>query len=75
MFGDEGSKFWIAREAGRLILMHAEDDVEKSEAGEARLACEFFKQPSLRHVARAFYGGEIGRDRLASFAPICIADS
>jgi N-acetylglucosamine kinase-like BadF-type ATPase len=68
LFGDEGSAFWLVREA-LAALMHAEDDVEKSECAEARAACAYFGQPSLRHVARAFYGGEIGRDRLASFAP------
>jgi glucosamine kinase len=68
LFGDEGSAFWLVREA-LAILMHAEDDVEMSQPLEARIACEFFNQPSLRQVARAFYSGEIGRDRLASFAP------
>jgi glucosamine kinase len=72
LFGDEGSAFWLVREA-LSILMHAEDDVEQNERDEARLACEFFNQPSLRHVARAFYCGDIGRDRLASFAPQVLA--
>jgi len=67
LFGDEGSAFWIVREAlGEL--MHGGDDVER-QAPEARAVCEYFGQPSLRHVARAFYAGEIGRDRLASYAP------
>jgi N-acetylglucosamine kinase-like BadF-type ATPase len=68
LFGDEGSAFWLVREA-LATMMHAEDDAEKSYLDEARAACTFFNQPSLRHVARAFYGGEIGRDRLAAFAP------
>jgi N-acetylglucosamine kinase-like BadF-type ATPase len=68
LFGDEGSAFWLVREA-LAELMHAEDDVEREASHEVRAVLDFFGKPTLRQVARAFYGGEIGRDRLASFAP------
>jgi N-acetylglucosamine kinase-like BadF-type ATPase len=68
LFGDDGSAFWLVREA-LADLMHAEDDMERVGSPEARAVCEFFGRPTLRHIARSFYGGEIGRDALASFAP------
>jgi N-acetylglucosamine kinase-like BadF-type ATPase len=72
LFGDEGSAFWLVREA-LADLMHNEDDVDRLGSPEAQAACEFFSAPTLRHVARAFYGGDIARDRLASFAPRVLA--
>jgi glucosamine kinase len=68
VFGDEGSAFWLVRKA-LAELMHAEDDVDRRESREAQAACAFFGLPTLRTIARAFYNGEIGRDRLAAFAP------
>lgn len=68
LFGDEGSAFWLARQALEK-LMHGEDiGVDSSE--EARQACEFFGLPSLRAIARAFYSGELTRDRIAAFASV-----
>lgn len=66
LFGDEGSAFWFARQALEE-LMHGEDiGIDSSQ--EVREACEFFGLPSLRAIARAFYSGELTRDRVAAFA-------
>jgi glucosamine kinase len=68
LFGDEGSAFWIAREA-LALLMRAHDDGADTLAGETQAACEFFDVRSLRELAHAFYHGALTRDRLAAFAP------
>jgi glucosamine kinase len=68
LFGDEGSAFWIAREA-LALLMRAHDDGADDLAGETRAACEFFGVRSLRELVHAFYHGALTRDRLAAFAP------
>ena len=67
LFGDEGSAFWLAREA-LALLMHCEDINGPDYAREAEIACNFFGLPSLRAIARAFYSGELTRDRVAAFA-------
>jgi len=66
LFGDEGSGFWIAREAIANVVRH-----DACQATETVLA--FFGARSLREFVRAFYLGEISRARLATFAPACIA--
>jgi glucosamine kinase len=71
LFGDEGSAFSIARDA-LALLMAAQDDGDPSLREEARAACDYFAMDSLRRVARAFYAGEVTRERLASFAPVAI---
>jgi N-acetylglucosamine kinase-like BadF-type ATPase len=68
LFGDEGSAFHIARDA-LALLMRAQDDGDASLDEQARAACEFFQQASLRKIARAYYCGAIAREALASFAP------
>jgi glucosamine kinase len=68
LFGDEGSAFWIAREA-LALLMRAHDEGAGAFSGETRAACEFFGVRSLRELAHAFYHGALARDRLAAFAP------
>ncbi len=69
VFGDEGSAFWTVRET-LARLMHAEDLQNGPDCSrEARETCDYFGVPSLRDLARAFYAGEISRERLASFAP------
>lgn len=74
LFGDEGSAFWIAREA-LALLMRAHDESDSGLAGETRAACEFFDVGSLRELAHAFYHGAFGRDRLAAFAPTALRAS
>lgn len=66
LFGDQGSAFWIAREAIANITRH-----EACSATTTVLT--FFGAESLRELVRAFYLDEISRERLATFAPVCIA--
>ncbi len=68
LFGDEGSAFWIAREA-LALLMRRHDESAGILAAETQAACEFFGVRSLRELAHAFYHGALTRDRLAAFAP------
>lgn len=69
LFGDEGSAFWLARDA-------VADAMRESDAGSANglgaLALEHFRQPSLRALARNFYTGGISRAQFASFATAVI---
>lgn len=69
LFGDEGSAFWLAREA-IARAMRGEDAGEPDEL--AMLALQHLQQSSLRSLARAFYGGEIDRAELAKFAPLVL---
>ena len=63
LFGDEGSAFWIAR----TFLARATEN-----AALVRPLLEYFDVASLRVLVRAFYSGEIGRDRFASFAAVAL---
>ncbi len=66
LFGDEGSAFWTVRRS-----------IERAIAqGEARAAplLEYFNVAGVRELVRAFYSGEISRERLASFAPVALGD-
>lgn len=69
LFGDEGSAFWLARDA-------IADAMREADAGESSglesLLLLHFSQPSLRALARAFYAGTIARGDLASFAPVLV---
>jgi N-acetylglucosamine kinase-like BadF-type ATPase len=67
LFGDDGSAFWIAREALRNALHAREHQTEKACATEAS-ALTFFSSANLRDIVAAFYHGAIPRDRMASFA-------
>lgn len=69
LFGDEGSAFWLVREA-LADAMRAADRAERG-ALEASLL-EHFSQPSLRALARAFYAGEISRSDLAAAASLVL---
>jgi glucosamine kinase len=64
LFGDEGSAFWIAR-------MFVGCATKKNAF--VRPLLEYFGAANLRALVRAFYCGEITRDRLASFAPIALS--
>jgi N-acetylglucosamine kinase-like BadF-type ATPase len=65
LFGDEGSAFWIVREALRDAMMKR-DMGARSEMEAPLLA--YFEQPTLRALSRAFYLGRIPRSMLASAA-------
>lgn len=71
LFGDEGGAFWIAREA-LAAGMRAEDAGDASFDEQRRAMREFFGSASLRAIARAFYTGELSRQRVAAFAPIVL---
>lgn len=66
LFGDEGSAFWIARTAISVAAMHG------TCPGASELQ-QFFGVPDMRALVRGFYHGAISRERVASFAPVCIA--
>jgi glucosamine kinase len=63
LFGDEGSAFWISR---TFVTRAAQN------AAFVRPLLEYFAVANLRALTRAFYSGEITRDRLASFAEIAL---
>jgi N-acetylglucosamine kinase-like BadF-type ATPase len=71
LFGDEGSAFGLVRDA-LAAMMWAQDAGDDTLSDEARAACEFFGVASLRALVRAFAGGELTRERLASFAPVAL---
>lgn len=71
LFGDEGSAFYIVREA-LAAMMRAQDDGDDSLAAETQAVCGFFGVASLRRLVHAFYKNEITRERLAAFAPEAI---
>jgi len=69
VFGDEGSAFWIAREA-LSGLMRDRDAGRSNDLFDDAIA--YFKYPSLRAMARAFYMDAISRETLAGFARVVI---
>lgn len=70
VFGDEGSAFWLARDA----IADAARDEDNGEPNHLiPLILEHFSKPSLRALVRAFYVGEITRADLAAFASVLIA--
>lgn len=74
LFGDEGSAFWIARTA--LSRAMRDGDVRRAPTPIGKEAMRFFEVDDLRVLAKRVYGGAIGRDRLAAFAPVALgADS
>jgi N-acetylglucosamine kinase-like BadF-type ATPase len=71
LFGDEGSAFWIAREA-LAAMMRAQDLDDPGFDEERRAIRAYFGTDSARAVARGFYSGDISRQRVAAFAPIAM---
>lgn len=65
LFGDEGSAFWIAR----TFVSRATEN-----AAFVRPLLEYFGAANLRALVRAFYSGEITRERLASFAEVAVVN-
>jgi glucosamine kinase len=67
LFGDEGSAFWLVREALSQIMRH-EDDGRPLDVQSAAMRA-YFGFDSLREIVAATYSGRLTRDRLASYAP------
>ena len=68
LFGDEGSAFWVAREALAALMRQYDQGERASEI--LRAAYDFFGLADLHRIARSFYAGEISRRQLAAFAPL-----
>ena len=66
VFGDEGSAFWIASRALGNVALH--DECSHLEA-----VTTIFGTSSMRALFRSFYSGDISRERIGAFAPVCIA--
>lgn len=71
LFGDEGSAFRIAADA-LAVVMKAQDDGDGSLEAETKAVADFFETGPLRELVRAFYAGEVTRERLAAFTPIAM---
>ncbi len=69
LLGDEGSAFWIAREAVARA-MREEDSAAPGSLGPRALA--FFGVDSLRALQHAVAHGEIDHSRLAAFAAVVL---
>jgi N-acetylglucosamine kinase-like BadF-type ATPase len=69
LFGDEGSAFWIAREA---IAAAMRDEDSGAPAGVGRRALDFFGLSSLHSLQQAVAHDELGRSALAGFAPVVL---
>ncbi len=73
LFGDEGSAFWLAREAV-AESMRGVDGTSAQDDARAQALLETFGCDSLRELARGFYGGAISRSALARYAQRTIDD-
>jgi N-acetylglucosamine kinase-like BadF-type ATPase len=69
LFGDEGSGFWLAREA-IAAMTAAQDTGDCTLAAEQRAALQFFGAKTLRDAVCGMYSGSISRERIAAFAPL-----
>jgi N-acetylglucosamine kinase-like BadF-type ATPase len=65
LFGDQGSAFALVRDAASEAMRDTDAACENHLCA-GMLA--YFGQPSLRALSRAFYAGDISRERLAGFA-------
>lgn len=73
LFGDEGSAFWLAREAVGESMRGADRAAGQDDARTQALLGSFGCD-SLRELARGFYGGAISRSELARYAQRTIDD-
>jgi len=69
VFGDEGSAFWIAREALSGIMRDRDAGRSNDLLDEAM---KYFNYSTLRAISRAFYMEAISREQMAGFARIVI---
>lgn len=72
LFGDEGSAFWIGREA-IAKLMRAQDDGDENSGPQREALLAFVGRASLRDVQDACASGALARDRVAAYAPVALA--
>lgn len=72
LFGDEGSAFWLAREA-LSNAMRGKDAGEPDDI--TQVALQHFNVASLRNLARMFYTGTLSRTQIAAFAPVVVAQA
>jgi glucosamine kinase len=70
LFGDEGSAFWIAREAIGAAMR--DEDSAAAAPGLRAEALEYFGIASLRALQHAVAHGEISRSALAGFAAVVL---
>jgi len=73
LFGDEGSAFWLAREAV-AESMRGVDGTSAQDDARTQALLDTFGCDSLRELARGFYGGAISRSALARYAQRTIDD-
>lgn len=73
LFGDEGSAFWLVREALALLMREQDRGSAEDAPGLARLL-RAFGCKSLRGLAHRFYGGSLTRAALAGYAERVIAE-
>jgi len=73
LFGDEGSAFWLAREAVAESMRGA-GRVAGQDDARTQALLDTFGCDSLRELARGFYGGVISRSALARYARRTIDD-
>ncbi len=73
LFGDEGSAFWLAREAV-AESMRAADRGAAPDDPRTQALLDAFGCASLRELAREFYAGAITRSALAGYARRAIED-
>jgi N-acetylglucosamine kinase-like BadF-type ATPase len=66
LFGDEGSAYWIGREAIRAAAAEADGFGQKTHI--SRLLLERLSATSAYHVMEMYYSGRFGRDHLAGLA-------
>lgn len=66
LLGDEGSGYWIGREAVRVALRSADGRGEPTEL--ERIVPEILGRASLEEVVSAAYAGEIDRPEMAALA-------
>jgi N-acetylglucosamine kinase-like BadF-type ATPase len=67
LYGDEGSAFWLVREALSQAMRH-EDDGRPLDAQSSAMRT-YFGFESLREVLSATHSGRLPRERIASYAP------
>ncbi|MGH9437100.1 MAG: BadF/BadG/BcrA/BcrD ATPase family protein [Terriglobia bacterium] len=66
LFGDEGSAYWIGREAVRVAA--ADEDLLGPKTSLTRLLLDRIPVPSVSQLMEKYYSGELTRDHLAGLS-------